>query len=328
MNELYPLKFEPIYKEKIWGGNKLANYLNKNVTGNQVGESWEVSGVADNISVVSEGFLAGNDLQELIEIYMGDLVGEKVYEKFGVEFPVLVKFIDANKNLSIQVHPNDETAKERHKAYGKTEMWYVLDAEENAEIIIGFNRQLDKKEYLQYFENGKLEKILNHVKVKKGDVFFLPAGRIHSIGAGVLLAEIQQTSDITYRIYDWERTDTNGNKRELHTDLAKDSIDFTFYKNYYVEYPNFKNITAKAVSCEHFTTNILEFDQAKKRIYVEIDSFVVIMCIEGKFTIEYGNNGETVEMKKGETVLIPAEIELLNLVPKGEAKILETYINL
>jgi len=326
MNELYPLKFSPIYKETIWGGNKLAKKLDKKVeTNKNIGETWEISGVQDNISIVENGFLAENSLQELVEIYMGDLVGDKIYEKFGIEFPLLIKFIDANKPLSIQVHPNDITAKKRHKAFGKNEMWYVIEASQNAEIIIGFNKEITKQEYLETFENKKLEQILNKVKVKKGDVFYLPAGRIHSIGEGVLLAEIQQTSDITYRIYDWERTDANGKQRELHTDFAKDTIDFTFHENYKIPYSKTLNKPAELVSCNYFTVNILEFDKPKEQIYIERDSFVIYMCIDGEFEIDT-KQGETTKMKKGETVLIPAEIASVNLIPKQKTKILEIYV--
>lgn len=328
MKELYPLKFNSIYKNKIWGGKKLAEKLGKKTDIEQkIGESWEISGVQDNISVVENGFLAGNEIQELIEIYMGDLIGEKIFKKFGVEFPLLFKFIDANDKLSIQVHPNNEIAKKRHKAYGKTEMWYVLETEKDAEIIIGFNQELDKKDYINAFENNKLKQILNHVKVKKGDVFFLPSGRVHSIGKGVLLAEIQQTSDITYRIYDWERKDKNGNPRELHVDLAKDTIDFKFHENYLQKYEQKLNETVKLVDCDFFSCNVIEFNKSNERVYIEIDSFVVLMCVEGKFEIDTNQN-EKVKIKKGETVLIPAEIDIVNLLPIENTKVLEIYIKL
>ncbi len=328
MKELYPLKFHSIYKNKIWGGKKLAEKLGKKTDIEQkIGESWEISGVQDNISVVENGFLAGNEIQELIEIYMGDLIGEKIFKKFGVEFPLLFKFIDANDKLSIQVHPNNEIAKKRHKAYGKTEMWYVLETEKDAEIIIGFNQELDKKDYINAFENNKLKQILNHVKVKKGDVFFLPSGRVHSIGKGVLLAEIQQTSDITYRIYDWERKDKNGNPRELHVDLAKDTIDFKFHENYLQKYEQKLNETVKLVDCDFFSCNVIEFNKSNERVYIEIDSFVVLMCVEGKFEIDTNQN-EKVKIKKGETVLIPAEIDIVNLLPIENTKVLEIYIKL
>jgi mannose-6-phosphate isomerase len=203
MNSLYPLKFTPVFKDKIWGGDKLKTILNKDFSDlPNCGESWEISAVQDDISVVSNGFLKGNNLEELIEVYMGDLVGEKVWEKFGCECPLLIKFIDANDNLSIQVHPNDELSAERHDAYGKTEMWYVVQADPGARLISGFSGKINKAEYLKYLGNGHLEDILNYEEVSAGDVFFIPAGRVHAIGKGIVVAEIQQTSDVTYRIFD------------------------------------------------------------------------------------------------------------------------------
>jgi len=326
MAELYPLKFKPLYKEIIWGGQKLKTLLNKNIpAGKTIGESWEISAVEENISVVSNGFLEGNNLQELIEIYMGDLVGEKVYQRFGDEFPLLIKFIDANDKLSIQVHPNDELAKKRHNAYGKTEMWYVIDAEPNAELITGFNQKLDTQTYQQHFENKTLTEILNREKVKKADVFFLPAGRVHAIGSGIVLAEIQQTSDITYRIYDWERVDKNGNQRELHTELALDAIDYLHYDSYRSEYEMEYNKSSNMVDCKYFTANILPLNKPIQADYNLIDSFVIYMCIEGGFSIDCGT-GEKVEVKMGETVLLPAECKSVTLSPYGKTKIIEVFL--
>jgi len=233
MSHLYPLKFKPIFKDKIWGGNKIKTLLNKDFSPlPNCGESWEISGVQDEISVVSNGFLIGNNLQELIEIYMGDLVGDQVYQKYGIEFPLLIKFIDAHDDLSIQVHPNDKLAMQRHNAYGKTEMWYIIDADRGAKLISGFNTEVTKDAYIKHLENNTLNLILNYEEVKAGDVFFMPAGRVHAIGKGILLTEIQQTSDITYRIYDYNRKGTDGKPRELHTSLALDAIDFKSYDNY------------------------------------------------------------------------------------------------
>ncbi|MBN2598279.1 MAG: class I mannose-6-phosphate isomerase [Marinifilaceae bacterium] len=322
---LYPLKFTPILKDKIWGGNKLKTVLNKDFSPlPNAGESWEISGVEGDISVVSNGFLAGNNLEELIEIYMGDLVGDHVYENFGIEFPLLIKFIDANDVLSIQVHPDDELSKERHNAYGKTEMWYVIEADKGSELIVGFNQNISKEEYLAKLKEGKLEEILNNAPVKEGSCFFIPAGRVHAIGKGILLAEIQQTSDVTYRIYDFNRTDDAGNPRELHTELAVDAIDYSFEKKYETSYQTEINKTAELVRCPYFTTNILEFDKAQEKDYIELDSFVIYMCLEGEMIITCGEDSLTVE--KGESVLIPAIINNLTLTPKTKTKILEVYI--
>lgn len=233
---LYPLKFEPILKDKIWGGEKLKKVLDKPTDSKECGESWELSGVAGDVSIVSEGELKGKSLTELIGTYTGDLLGKKVYSRFGNNFPLLIKFIDANQDLSIQVHPNDAMAKERHNSFGKTEMWYVVDAEPGATLISGFNKPTSKEEYLEYFNSGKLTDLLNKENVENDDVFYLPAGRVHTIGKGLLIAEIQQTSDITYRIYDFDRTDAQGNKRELHVEQALGAIDFGFYKEYKTAY--------------------------------------------------------------------------------------------
>ena len=320
---LYPLKFHPILKKKIWGGERLSYKSEQHEE--SIGESWEISAVEDNISVVSNGILADNDLQELIEVYMGDLVGDRVYEKFGVEFPLLIKYIDANDDLSIQVHPDDETAKERHNAYGKTEMWYVADAEKDASLIMGFNKETDKAEYLQALHSNKLMDILNTEKVKKGDSFFIPAGLVHAIGKGCYIAEIQQTSDITYRIYDYNRKDADGHTRELHTDLATDVIDYHYYPKHKVDYTPHDNKSVQLVKCPYFTTNLLVFDRDIEKEYVHLDSFVIYMCIQGKFTISTGEC-EPVMGNKGETVLVPACFKNVTLYPDEVSRVLEIYV--
>lgn len=326
MSGLYPIKFKPIFHEKIWGGNRMRTILNKDYGDlPNCGESWELSGVEGNISVVDNGFLAGNDLNELIEIYMGDLVGDKVYEKFGNEFPLLIKFIDAQDDLSIQVHPNDKLSKERHNAYGKTEMWYVAGAEKGALINSGFNQEMSREKYLEYFNAGKLTDLLHYDEAEVGDVFFIPAGRVHAIGKGCLVAEIQQTSDVTYRIFDYNRKDDKGNGRELHTDLALDAIDFTYASEYKTPYEIQANVSTELVSCPYFTTNIIEFDKELDKEYNELDSFLIYMTLEGSFEIKTENGSEIAQM--GETVLIPANIESVQLLPRSEkVKILEVYI--
>jgi Phosphomannose isomerase len=326
MEGLYPLKFAPIYKDKIWGGNKIKSVLNKDY-GNlpNCGESWELSGVEGNISVVTNGYLAGNDLNELIEIYMGDLVGESIYEHFGNEFPLLIKFIDANDDLSIQVHPDDEMAAERHNSYGKTEMWYVIQADKGSKLQSGFNQQVDQELYLEKLEAVKLPDILNFEEVTSGDVFFIPAGRVHAIGKGILLAEIQQTSDITYRIYDYDRRDDKGNTRELHTDLALDAIDYTVFPEYKSKYDAKINESVELASCQYFTTNVLELDGVVEKDYNKLDSFVIYICLEGEVLIETEAGNESVKL--GETILLPAAIESVTLKPlTDKAKLLEVYI--
>jgi len=327
MNSLYPLKFEPIFKDYIWGGSKLKEKLNKQVPSNlsRCAESWELSSVQDNISVVSNGFLAGNNLQELIEIYMGDLVGDKVYSKFGNELPILIKLIDATDTLSIQVHPNNEIAKKRHHAFGKTEMWYILESEPNSKIIAGFNKNVTKDEFQKYLATSKLQEILNLEQVYKDDIFFLPSGRVHAIGKGILLAEIQQASDITYRIYDWDRVDANGKPRELHTDLALDVIDYKKHDTYKFSKPNLINEPSELISCEFFDVHRQTFEKAIDKDYYLLDSFVIYLCLDGEFDILYAE-GNIESLAKGETVLIPADLKELTLKPKNSATILEVFI--
>lgn len=324
---LYPLKFKSIYKEKIWGGNKLSTVLNKDIDTNaKTGESWELSAVQDNLSVVSNGFLQDNNIEELIEIYMGDLVGDKVYEKFGIEFPLLFKFLDAKEKLSIQVHPNDEFAKEKHKAYGKTEMWYIINAEKEAKLTIGFNKESDKGEFIQKIKNEDIESILNTETAMKDDAFLIPSGTIHSIGAGILLAEIQQTSDISYRVFDYNRKDKEGNLRELHNDLAKDALNYSYEKKHRIDYNKDLNKTDLITKCDYFTSNVIRFDKEIEKDYYNIDSFVVYMCIEGEFYIDFQED-EKIKVSKGETVLIPAILDTVVLFPTSECKIIETYID-
>lgn len=323
---LYPLKFKPLLKDKIWGGSKLKNVLGKDAS-DKAGESWEISGVEGDISVAENGFLSGNSLEDLVEVYMGDLVGDRIYEMFGVEFPLLIKFIDANAYLSVQVHPDDAMAKERHNSYGKTEMWYIVEAEKGEDrgrLIAGFNKELDGEQYLAHLKGASLKKILNYEDVNSGDIYFMPAGRIHAIGAGVLLAEIQQTSDVTYRIYDWDRKDDAGNERELHTDLALDAIDFAYHSNYKTDYRPLANSTVTAVDCPFFTTGVIHLDQPVDKDYNMIDSFVIYMCMEGSAGIAYPGGVE--QIKKGETVLIPAEIKNLAIIPAEPTTLLEVYI--
>lgn len=326
MNFLYPLKFKPIFKDKIWGGTKIERLLGKDISPLvKCGESWEISGVEGEQSIVKEGTLVENELNELIEVFMGELVGDAVYEKHGLEFPLLIKFLDATDYLSIQVHPNDELAKSRHESNGKAEMWYVVHAEPNAEIIVGFNREMNKETYLKHLKNNTLRDILNVEKVKAGDVFYIPAGRIHAIGPGICLAEIQQTSDCTYRIYDWDRVDEEGNSRELHTDLALDAIDFAHYKQFKTTYIPEKNKAVNLVKSPYFTTNLVHIDVPIILDYSEIDSFVIYICLEGNMSFVYSKDAVT-KVKKGESVLLPAELKTLTIVPEKECKFLEVYV--
>ncbi|MBW4888728.1 AraC family ligand binding domain-containing protein [Mucilaginibacter sp. HMF5004] len=322
---LYPLKFKTIYKDKIWGGNKIKTYLGKDFAPlPNCGETWEISGVKSDVSVVEGGALQGSSLADLLEQYKDELVGKKVYAHFGNIFPLLVKFIDANDWLSIQVHPDDELAKKRHNSFGKTEMWYIIESDPGSTLITGFNQQVDEKVYLEKLNSGKLDDILNKETANAGDVFFLPAGRVHTIGKGLLLAEIQQTSDITYRIYDFDRVDDKGNKRELHTEEALAAIDYTVYPDYKTQYTPQKNEDVHIVSCPYFTTNVMDFTHGTNKDYSNLDSFVIHVCVEGAYTIVY--NGERYDVKMGECILLPNTVNQVEIKTESGFKILESYI--
>ncbi len=316
----YPLKFRPILKERIWGGEKLRTQFNKPTTGSNIGESWELSDVQGDVSTVANGALAGKSLAELIDQHTNALLGQKVYELFGKTFPLLIKIIDAQEPLSIQLHPHDTLAKRRHNSFGKTEMWYIMHAEPDAELVVGFKQDSNQSEYLHHLEQKSLMEILNADKVKKGDVYFIPTGRVHAIGAGVLLAEIQQTSDITYRIYDWDRQDTQGNYRELHTELALDAIDYTAQKHYHTNYTEAENVSSNIIDCQYFTTNILPINGRVMMDHSDKDSFVIYICVEGQGQL----NG--IHLKTGETALIPASLKSLQFEAPEGAKFLEVYI--
>ena len=316
----YPLLFKPIFKERIWGGIKLKEVLNKSFDGSQIGESWELSTVENDISVVVNGAFEGLNLNQLIEKYPTEVLGIKSIQHFGNNFPLLFKFIDAKEDLSIQVHPNDALAKERHNSFGKTEMWFVMQADDNARLVVGFKDKTNKKEYQEHLENKTLVAVLNETPVKVGDAFFLETGTVHAIGAGVLIAEIQQTSDITYRLYDWDRVDANGVGRELHTDLALDAINFE-PTNTKLDYEVVKNKSVNLVECPFFNTNILQISE-KYNWKKTKESFTVLMCTEGSFTIIMLHF--KAEFKKGDTILIPAIIDGFEII--GEATLLEIAI--
>jgi mannose-6-phosphate isomerase len=363
---LYPLKFKPFIKEKIWGGDKIKNILHRPVAVmKNCGESWEISAIEDNVSVVANGFFADdNDLNELIEVYMGELLGDKVYDKFGLGFPLLIKYIDATDDLSVQVHPDDKLAQERYGMNGKTEMWYVIQADEGAGLYVGFKDGVTRDQYWDAVEEGTVDELLRFYPVKKGDLFFIPAGTVHAIGRGVLLAEIQQPSDVTYRIFDWNRVDENGNSRELHVDEAFDAIHFegepvqnesdasnvekectsSPEKNNQtgktedtnekveecsipagkIEYDEQFNATSKLLRSSFFNLNEIYFEKPLKKTYSEIDSFIIYMCIEGH--VHAFTDDEQFELCTGEVMLVPACTPELNLIPEGKSRLLEVYL--
>lgn len=327
---MYPIKFRPQFKERIWGGKRLLE-IKKGLYSRSVdrskayGESWDISGVKGSISKVANGFLKGNDLQEIIEVYMGELVGEEVFEQFGLEFPLLIKYLDCNDTLSVQVHPNDELAAERHDSYGKTEMLYIAEAEEDAVIYLGFkDKNITREEYIKAVAEGTVADILQVVPVKKGDVFFIPAGTVHAFSKGLGVIEIQQSSDITYRIFDWNRVDSEGKSRELHTALAVDAIDFeSGGEECRRNYSTALNRESNIVDCEYYKTDIIVVDGVAELDYCRRDSFTIYICIEGEVTITL--DGEESEMlRTGEVVLVPAIANEVTI--EGNAKILSTHL--
>ncbi|MDG1380113.1 MAG: mannose-6-phosphate isomerase [Flavobacteriaceae bacterium] len=319
---LYPLKFHPILKEKIWGGRKLDLLLNKNDKKPNIGESWEISDVHEQSSIVSNGPLKGTTLKKLLSTYQNKLIGNSNFNLFGDTFPLLIKFIDAKEDLSIQLHPNDELAAKRHDSFGKTEMWYVMQADDDAKLIVGFNQKLTPEVYLKHLEDKTLTDILNIDKVALGDTYFIEVGRVHAIGAGVMLAEIQQTSDITYRVYDWDRKDVNGHLRELHNDLAIDAIDFDMKDDFRVSYSKHANESNEMVTCPYFKTNFLKLSKTIQKLNT-FDSFIIYICLEGQAQFESNNFSEVIE--KGETILIPAILKEF-VINSNNVKLLEVYV--
>lgn len=321
---LYPLKFSPVFCYRIWGGEKLKTKLNKKYNEDSIGESWEISNVDQFETKVSEGALKGATLNDLIQQFKGDFVGESVYKQFGNAFPLLIKFIDAETPLSIQVHPDDALSKERHNSFGKNEMWVVMESDEDAELIVGFNQKITKEDYFNHIKNNTLTTVLNTEKVKKGDVYYIPAGRVHAIGAGVLLAEIQQTSNVTYRIYDYDRVDPQtGSLRELHTELALDAINFDLVDEYKTNYSLNVNETNPLVHSPFFKTNILKVEGHLSRDYSQLDSFVIYINLTGTAKIIVEN--ETYTLQKGETILLPATINKIEIEAKN-TEIIEVYM--
>ncbi len=323
---LYPLKFLPLYKNVIWGGNKLKDYGFDYAPLPNCGELWALSSVEGRESVIANGFLAENTLNEAIEVYMGDLVGDKIFERYGTDFPLLFKIIDAAKDLSIQVHPDDELAQKRGMSCGKTEMWYVMEADPGARLISGFRHDTDSDEYRAALAVGHLEELLHSEEPKAGDVYFIPAGRVHALGKGLMVAEIQQTSDCTYRIYDYNRRDADGNLRQLHTEEAMDAIDFNAIKGHAnTRYTAQMNGTTTLAACPYFTTRLIPFDTPMRKNLEDFDSFVVYMCVDGIAAVK--SMDTIVPLHVGECVLVPAVAESVELFCEGPAKLLEVYID-
>ena len=323
---MYPLKFRPILKSLVWGGEKIAPFKHIETTQHNIGESWELSGVRGNESVVANGEYAGRTISELVAQFKDRLIGKRNYARTGNEFPLLIKFIDAKQDLSIQVHPTDELAKKRHNSMGKTEMWYVVDADKGAKLRSGFSEQITPKEYKERVLNNTITDVLQEYEIHPGDVFFLPAGRVHSIGAGAFIAEIQQTSDITYRIYDFNRKDANGKTRELHTDLAREAINYEVLDDYRTKYEAVKDEPVELVACPYFTTSVYDMTEEISCDYSELDSFVIFICMEGSCKMR-DNEGYELTVSAGESILLPATTQDITITPEGgNVKLLETYV--
>ena len=316
-------KFEPLLKQTIWGGDKIVTFKHLQSDLENVGESWEISGVPGDESVVANGEYKGKTLNEVLAEMKDKLVGADNYKRFGDRFPLLIKFIDARQDLSIQVHPDDETAHRQGKPMGKTEMWYVMDSDENASLKVGLKKKITPEEYAQMVEDDTICDALGNYKVKSGDCFFIPAGRIHAICSGSFIAEIQQTSDVTYRIYDYKRKDKNGNYRQLHTREAAEAIDYTVLDNYRTEYTPVKNEATPLVSCPLFTTAVYDLTEPMTLDYSELDSFVILIALKGEGTI-LTSSGETFSFREGESVLLPATTDMVKV--EGTIKFLETFV--
>ena len=322
---LYPLKFLPLFKNKVWGGNKIKSFGFDYQPLPNCGELWALSGLPGNESVISNGFLQESTITEAAEIYMGELLGEKIFDHFGTEFPLLLKLIDAADDLSIQVHPDDTLARSRGMESGKTEMWYVLEADPGAELIDGFRRKTSTDEYLDHLRQNTLVDLLNIEQPQAGDVFFIPAGRVHAIGKGLLLAEIQQASDCTYRLYDYNRPDSDGRLRTLHTEEALDALDFSPLSDGRTHYNYRPNATTPLVECPYFVTNLIPLDKPMRKDFSSLDSFVVYLCVEGIAAVKTLEN--IVAIHAGECVLVPAAADSVELFSEGPAKLLEVYID-
>ena len=315
-------KFEPLLKQTLWGGDKIIPFKHLNTQTERVGESWEISGVKDNETIVANGPDKGKSLNQLVCEQKAKLVGEENYQRFGDEFPLLVKFIDARQDLSIQVHPNDETAHRLGKPRGKTEMWYILESAPGAHLYNGLKKKITPEEYEQMVANDTIVDALARYEIKEGDVFYIPAGRIHAIGSGCFVTEIQETSDVTFRIYDYKRKDKDGNYRELHTKEAAQSIDFTVLPNYRAGYEPILNEGVQLVECPYFTTAVYDLTEPMTLDYSELDSFVILIAVKGEGTIKA--NGEEMTFKMGDTILLPATTTEVKI--EGEVKFLETYV--
>ena len=326
--QLYPFLFEPNLHTVVWGGNQLRTYKGLESSDDPIGESWEVSAVPTSTSIISNGEWQGRDLISVIDEYPDAILGKKVNEKYHGQLPLLVKFIDAKRDLSIQVHPNDEMAMREHGKMGKSEMWYIIKADEGAHLYAGFKQQITPYEYQKRVEDGSITDVLADHQVKAGDVFYLPAGRVHAICGGILLAEVQQSSDVTYRIFDYNRPDMDGKPRELHTEFAAQALDFNVIDNYRTDYPETTNKAVQVIDTPFFDVRVMEINKPKHRDMRKYDSFVISMCLEGDCKIHVRSTDDIIELKSGYSTLIPAAIADFDVLPlQGKTKIIDAFID-
>jgi len=325
---LYPLLFEPILHQVVWGGHRLRPYKGLMPSDEPIGESWEVSAVPSSISIISNGRWAGRDLVSVIEENPSEILGRAVFSKYGAHLPLLVKFIDAERDLSIQVHPNDAMARRLHGKSGKSEMWYVIKADEGSFLYAGFKQPLTAGEYQQRVADGSITEVLAKHMVRPGDVFYLPAGRVHAICGGILLAEVQQSSDVTYRIFDYNRPGLDGKPRELHTALAAEALDFHVEQRYQTVYTPYVNRATQIVDTPFFDVRIMEITEPFHRNLLKYDSFIISMCIDGECKIRIRGTGGEILLRQGHSTLIPAAIADYDILPISPAvRLLDAFID-
>lgn len=326
--QLYPFLFEPNLHSVVWGGNKLRAYKRLEPTDEPIGESWEVSAVPTSTSIISNGEYKGRDLISVINENPEEILGKAVDEKYKGKLPLLVKFIDAKKDLSIQVHPNDEMAMREHGKMGKSEMWYIIKADEGAHLYAGFQKEITPEDYQRRIADGTITEVLADHQVKDGDVFYLPAGRVHAICGGIMLAEVQQSSDVTYRIYDYNRPGMDGKPRELHTELAAKALDYHVEENYRTEYSDNTNKAIQIIDSPYFDVRVMEILKSFHRDLRKYDSFVISMCIEGDCKLKIRETGEEILLQQGYSTLIPAVIADYDVIPqKGATRLLDAFID-
>ncbi|HPK30415.1 MAG TPA: class I mannose-6-phosphate isomerase [Bacteroidales bacterium] len=332
--KLYPLKFQPILKTKVWGGNRLVKEYGKypdpeeEIDLSHIGESWEIADMGDESTMVSEGFLAENSLFDLLETYLGDLVGDKVFEMYNLQFPIMVKLLDINKHISVQVHPDDEIALERYDSYGKEEFWHILDADNDAVIYLGFKRKVTATEFYDRCKDGTVIQLLNEIRPKKGDNFHIKPGTVHSASGGIRLVEIQQPSDITFRLYDWEREFDALTAREMHLEEAIDCIDYNASDPASLLIPT-NPTRGPLLESDNFIISAVDL-QGPRQIHTEsYGSFIIYVCTQGSasFQVMEGGRKASYDISKGGTILIPASLDDFSIVPlENKTLLLEVWL--